>query len=50
MDPVCRMRINRLFAPAQMEYGGSTYYFCILACKEKFAAEPQKYLIAGDAV
>jgi YHS domain-containing protein len=50
IDPVCRMRVNRLFAPVQMEYGGRTYYFCIPECKEKFAANPQKYLIAVDTV
>jgi YHS domain-containing protein len=50
IDPVCRMRINRLFAAATLEHGGQTYYFCIPECKEKFAAEPDKYLGVADAV
>jgi len=28
-DPVCGMRANKAFAPAQMTYRGQTYYFCI---------------------
>lgn len=50
IDPVCRMRINRLFAAAQMEHGGQTYYFCIPECKEKFAADPEKYLGVANPV
>jgi YHS domain-containing protein len=44
IDPVCKMRINRLFATAHAECGGKTYYFCIPECKEKFAASPEKYV------
>jgi YHS domain-containing protein len=43
-DPVCKMRINRLFATAHAEHGGKTYYFCIPECKEKFAAAPESYV------
>jgi YHS domain-containing protein len=42
--PVCNMRVNRLHAQAQMEYQGQSYFFCLPACKEKFAADPAKYL------
>jgi Cu+-exporting ATPase len=31
-------------APAKYEYEGETYYFCNPGCKERFAADPQKYL------
>jgi YHS domain-containing protein len=43
-DPVCGMRINKAFAPAQMDYQGQTYYFCVQDCRKKFAADPARYL------
>lgn len=43
-DPVCGMRINRLYAVKQMEHGGKTYYFCLPECLTKFATDPDKYL------
>jgi YHS domain-containing protein len=50
LDPVCRMRIHRFYAAAQMEHAGHTYYFCIPECKQKFAADPEKYLGGAGAV
>jgi YHS domain-containing protein len=43
-DPVCGMRVNKAFAPAQMTYGGRTYYFCIPECRARFAENPDRYL------
>jgi YHS domain-containing protein len=43
-DPVCGMRVNKAFAPAQMTYRGTTYYFCIDQCRARFAENPEKYL------
>jgi YHS domain-containing protein len=43
-DPVCGMRVNKAFAPAQMTYGGRTYYFCIPECRARFAENPERYL------
>jgi YHS domain-containing protein len=43
-DPVCNMRINRVFAPAQAEYRGQTYHFCLAECRKKFLAAPEQYL------
>lgn len=43
-DPVCNMRINRLYAPAQTEYCGQTYYFCLPECHKKFLDDPEFYL------
>jgi YHS domain-containing protein len=48
-DPVCGMRINKLHATAQMEYGGQTYYFCLSECQERFATCPDAYLLPGTA-
>jgi YHS domain-containing protein len=43
-DPVCGMRVNKAFAPAQMTYRGETYYFCIRDCRARFAENPERYL------
>jgi YHS domain-containing protein len=44
IDPVCGMRINKAFAPAQITYRGKTYYFCIPECRARFADNPERYL------
>jgi Cu+-exporting ATPase len=45
VDPVCGMKVNPQ-APkgGTYEYQGQTYFFCNPKCREKFRAEPQKYL------
>jgi YHS domain-containing protein len=43
-DPVCGMRVNKAFAPAQMAYRGETYYFCVPECRARFAGDPERYL------
>jgi YHS domain-containing protein len=43
-DPVCGMRVNKAFAPAQMTYRGRTYYFCVTECRARFAENPERYL------
>ena len=47
-DPVCRMDVNPQTAKGKYEYQGRTYYFCCQRCVEKFAAEPARYLVAGQ--
>lgn len=42
-DPVCGMPVNKNWAAAKMEYGGSTYYFCVDECRQKFAANPDRF-------
>lgn len=44
-DPVCGMKVDPS-APrgGSAEYGGSTYHFCNPRCRERFLAEPEKYL------
>lgn len=44
IDPVCQMRINRLFATAYADFNGKRYFFCIPECRDKFAASPGKYV------
>jgi YHS domain-containing protein len=48
LDPVCGMRINKTHAPANMEYNGQEYYFCLEECRRKFAEQPSRYLAAGS--
>jgi YHS domain-containing protein len=47
-DPVCGMRINRLYATAQSEFDGQTYYFCLEDCQRKFVKDPRQYLVGVD--
>jgi YHS domain-containing protein len=43
-DPVCGMVISQSTAPADFEHEGKTYYFCSDACRDKFEADPDKYI------
>ena len=45
-DPVCNMEVNEKKAAATSQYKGKTYYFCAVACKKAFDANPEKYLSA----
>jgi P-type Cu+ transporter len=43
IDPVCGMSVP-LDAPLKSEHGGQTYVFCNPVCKQRFDAEPTRYL------
>ncbi len=43
-DPVCGMQVTTGNDRLQAEYGGRTYYFCSASCRQKFLADPAKYL------
>jgi Cu+-exporting ATPase len=43
-DPVCGMQIDIADAAAMSIHKGRFIYFCNNACKEKFDADPEKYL------
>lgn len=43
-DPVCEMQVEESKAAAQAEYKGQTYYLCSFKCKDKFVADPKKYI------
>jgi Cu+-exporting ATPase len=43
-DPVCKMQLNEKKAAATHEYEGKTYYFCAVGCKDKFCADPERFL------
>src|ERR1041384_671231 len=44
LDPVCGMTVDPAKAAGSFEHAGRTYYFCSLGCREKFTADPEKYL------
>jgi Cu+-exporting ATPase len=46
-DPVCGMTFRPEKAAASLEHEGRTIYFCAAHCKDRFEAEPDRYL-AGD--
>ena len=43
-DPVCGMDVDLGTASAKCNYNNSTYYFCNPRCRDKFQADPEKYL------
>ena len=47
IDPICKMKVNPA-APkgGSFAWEGTTYYFCNPKCREKFAADPERYLAA----
>ena len=42
-DPVCKMKVDPKTSP-KAEYQGKTYYFCSESDRQKFLANPAKYL------
>jgi Cu+-exporting ATPase len=49
-DPVCGMTVDPSRAKSTHEHAGKMYYFCCAACKEKFSADPAKYLMPRSLV
>jgi len=43
-DPVCGMTVDPHSAQHRHTHHGHPYYFCSAKCREKFIAEPEKYL------
>lgn len=44
IDPVCGMSVIIATARHKAEFGGRTYYFCCGGCRERFVADPNRYL------
>jgi P-type Cu+ transporter len=47
MDLVCGMTVDANKTPHHAEHQRRTYYFCSGGCREKFIADPQRYLEGG---
>jgi P-type Cu+ transporter len=43
-DPVCGMTVDPAKAEYRAEHAGHNYFFCSTKCREKFAAEPARYV------
>jgi Cu+-exporting ATPase len=42
-DVICGMQVDPAKAAGRSEYNGKTYFFCSLACKAKFDANPGQF-------
>ena len=45
-DPICGMTVDPARTEHHFRYGDTEYHFCSSRCREKFAAEPERYLNA----
>ena len=43
-DPVCGMQVETALAPASVVHEGRRVYFCSEGCRDRFEAEPERYL------
>ena len=43
-DPICGMQVNPDSAAGVAEYEGRRYFFCSTHCKERFEADPARYV------
>jgi P-type Cu+ transporter len=48
-DPVCGMAVDPATARYRTGYGGRDYVFCGARCLERFAAAPERFLMAAHA-
>ena len=44
LDPVCGMSVDPAATAHHATYQGDEYHFCSARCREKFVADPEKYL------
>jgi P-type Cu+ transporter len=44
IDPVCGMKVDPATAKHRFSYRGQDYFFCGARCRERFEAEPEKFL------
>ncbi len=48
-DPVCGMTVDPHKTSHRAEHAGRTHYFCSAGCRQRFAADPAKYLASAEA-
>jgi len=44
IDPVCGMQVDPATTPHHATHAGTDYHFCSARCREKFMADPARYL------
>jgi P-type Cu+ transporter len=47
-DPVCGMTVDSERTPHRADHAGQTHHFCSARCREKFVADPARYLGAKE--
>ncbi len=45
-DPVCGMSVDPAHTPHHASHQGTDYHFCAARCRDRFVADPEKYLQA----
>jgi YHS domain-containing protein len=48
-DPVCQMEVDERSAAASSYYKGDRYYFCSEDCKQRFDADPERYVSRSES-
>jgi len=48
-DPVCGMSVDPAVAAHRADHDGRSYFFCSARCRERFSAEPARYLTPAAA-
>jgi P-type Cu+ transporter len=48
-DPVCGMSVDRATARHRAEHDGESFWFCSAGCRQKFIADPARYLDSTSA-
>jgi len=49
VDPVCGMTVDPASAAGSLDHAGRRFFFCSPGCREKFRAEPRRYLEGGPS-
>lgn len=47
-DPVCQKEVDERSAAATSRYHGETFYFCSIECKQRFDADPERYVSRSE--
>ncbi len=48
-DPVCGMDVDVAETPHHARHAGHDFHFCCGGCRERFVADPERYLAASPA-
>ncbi len=48
-DPVCGMQVDPATSQHRAQHDGENYHFCSARCRERFVADPNKYLSPSSA-
>jgi Cu+-exporting ATPase len=44
IDPICKMEVDTDNPAAKGDYKGTTYYFCMQGCHDRFFSDPERFL------